>query len=158
MSYTYTTSGPFVVLICKTIVTHLSDTYIHKVSRMTFSLMLSLGSAIFLFFAIFYGDNLLVTTIAFLVSITAGGTSFGMIPAALTERFDSSVFGMIFTLGCLIASLTNAFMQPIAGHLYDINTVDGHCYGLHCFQMVFVFQFCLQVIGTALHIFSLLAA
>ena len=157
LSYAYTTSGPFVVLISKIIITYISDKYIHKISRMTFSLILSIGSAICLFFAIFYGDNLVVITIAYLVSITAGEISFGMIPTALTERFDNSIFGMIFTLGCLIASLTNAFMQPVAGHLYDINTVDGQCYGLHCFQMVFVFQFCLQVVGTALHIFSLLA-
>ena len=157
LSYAYTTSGPFVVLISKLIITYLSDKYIHKVSRMTFSLILSIGSAIFHFFAIFYGDNLAVLTIVFLVSITAGGISFGMIPTALTERFDNSIFGIIYTLGCLIASLTNAFMQPIAGHLYDMNTVDEQCYGFHCFQMVFVFQFCLQMAGTTLHIFSLLA-
>ena len=156
LSYAYTTSGPFVVLISKIIITYLSDKYIKKISRMTFSLGLSICCAISLFFSIFYGDNLVVITIAFMVAIITGEITFGMIPTVLTERFHNSMFGSIYSLGCLIACLTSAFMQPIAGHLYDINTVDGECYGLHCFQMVFVFLFCLQVVGTALHILSLL--
>ena len=88
LSYAYTTCGPFIVLISKIIITYISDKYIHEISRMTFSLILSIGSAIFLLFAIFFDDTLVVITIAFLVSITAGDFSFGMIPTALTESIQ----------------------------------------------------------------------
>ena len=156
LSFTYTTSVPFVVLILKFVITYFSDKYIHKFQRIFSVLILSTCSSIILLFCIFYGEHLAVITIAFLVTISTGEITFSLLPTAFTEKFHISIFGLMFTLGCLVASITSALTQPIAGLLYDIQTIDGQCYGLHCFQMVYVVQFCLQAVATTLLIFSLL--
>ena len=158
LSFTYTTCIPFVILVLKFIITYFSDKYIHKLPRIFSVLILSTCSSIILLFCIFYGDHLAVISIAFLVTISTGEITFSLLPTAFTEKFHISIFGLMFTLGCFVASITSALVQPLAGLLYDIQTIDGECHGLHCFQMVYVFQFCLQAIATTLLIFSLLSS
>ena len=156
LSFMYTTTGPCVALVVKMFVIYISDKFVHKVSRVSISMLLSLLSALLLSFSIGFGHHLPLLVTTYFVAISSAETSYCMLPTYLTEKFDNSMFGYVFSCGTMAPCLINILMQPLSGYLYDIHARGGECFGSQCFQIVIVLAAILQIGGTVLHMVSIL--
>ena len=152
LSPAYTTAGPLVTLIIRLFVAYMSDRFMRIISRVEINLILSTITLISWFPCLWFGDNIVFLSVTYFVSISATSISYSLLPLALAERFHESLFGYTYSSALTVASLFNAFTQPVVGYLYDSNVKLGtlECTGFHCFQTTFIFGFCLQVIGTSL--------
>ena len=151
LSFAYTTSGPVVALLVKMAASYISDKFIHKISRVSISMICSIFSTLILLIAVGFGNHLSILSLAYFISISSAETTFCMLPTALSEQFVNDLFGYVFTSACLIACVANAIEQPIAGYLYDRETDGANCFGPQCFQNVFILVGCIQLVGTLLH-------
>ena len=156
LSFIYTTTGPCVALVVTMFLNYLSDKFIHKISRVSISMMLSALSALLLSFSIGFGHHLPLLVTTYFVVVSSAVTSNLILPTYLTEKFDSSMFGYVLTCASMAPCLINIVMQPLSGYLYDIHAHGGECLGPQCFQIVFVLAASLQIGGTVLHMVSIL--
>ena len=156
LSFAYTTAGPCWAFCVIILVSFISDKYIHNISRVTISMIFAVVSALTFLLSIGYGHFLSILSIAHFLSITSLAASFCLLPTALTEKFDHSLFGYIFSLSCLVPDVVNLMVQPLAGYLFDRQTQNGECLGAHCFRDVLILACCAQFLGTILHSLSIL--
>ena len=156
LSFAYTTAGPCLSLSVVLLATFISDKYIHNISRVTISMLFSVVSTLAFLLSIGYGDYLSIISIAYFVSVASVAASFSLLPTALTEKFDHSLFGYIFSLSVLVPNVLNLMLQPLAGYLFDRQSQNGQCLGAHCFHEVFILVCCVQFLGSVLHCFSIL--
>ena len=125
LSFAYTTAGPCFTLCVIILVTFISDKYIQNISRVTISMIFSVVSTLALLLSIGYGHYLSIISIAYFASNASLAALFSSVPAALAEKFDSSVFGYIFSLSLLVPKVVSLMVQPLAGYLFDRQTHDG---------------------------------
>ena len=156
LSYRYTILGPCVALLARLILSHLSDRYKAKISRVAVSLILFIASTLALVLCIFYGDHLLVLTVAYLTTASAGATTACVLVVALCEKFSPSLFNYAFSLGYIVCSVPLALISPLAGYFYDKYATAGVCSGLICFQSFFILLSSCQFICSIFHILSLI--
>ena len=155
LSFAYTTAGPCLTFSVVLVVSFISDKCIHKISRVTISLILSIPSTLASLISIGYGHYLSILSIAYFLSLASMASSFCMLPTALTEKFDNSLFGYVFPFSCLATYIVNVVVQPLAGYLYDTQTQDEECWGAHCFHNILILVACIQLLGTIFHLLSI---
>ena len=155
LSFAYTTAGPCWAFFVVLFVSFISDKYIHNISRVTVNMIFSMASTLAALISIGYGHYLSVLSITYFLSISSMASSFCMLPTALTEKFDNSLFGYVFPFACLSTYIVNVVVQPLAGYLYDTQAQDEECWGAHCFHNILILVACIQLLGTIVHLLSI---
>ena len=156
LSFAYTTAGPCWTFCVVFLVSFISDKYIDNISRVTISMIFSAVSTLAFLLFVSYGEYLSIFSIAYFLSQASVAASNCLLPTALTEKFDHSLFGYIFSVSCLVPDVMNLMVQPLAGYLFDRQTQNEECLGAHCFHDVLILACCVQFLGTILHTLSIL--
>ena len=133
-------AGSLVAACSKFIFGFAADKTLTKFPRIVYYIVMVSLISLVMFFSCFIGDRPFIVVLSTILAFLGTAVSMSFVPVIVCDTFGtkhhSGIFGAIyFGIG-----LGNLVLSSLMGIIYDLKIEDGSntCYGLQCFQVIFI--------------------